>query len=328
MHTLDILMSTYNGQKYIKNQIESIIAQNHDNWLLIVRDDGSCDQTCELLNNFSSADKRILVTPSQNKNIGVVQSYLQLLQHSSSPYFMFADQDDLWLPEKINLTLHALTNQHTDTSLPRLVYSDLQVVDSDLRVIHPSFLKYQRLKPAKFASFRRELLQNIVTGCTLGGNAALREKALQVMTGRTESVIMHDWWLALVAFYFGTVSYMPAAPILYRQHGANQLGAKGSGFKRYAAMLQDSSTLDRAIGYLHKVSRQNRLFLDTYESELAPDDKKLLKLIADSEGNWTAKALYACFSQGASFKTLDCSLSFLAAVLLHPYLASHNGEPS
>jgi len=191
MHTLDILMSTYNGQKYIKNQIESIIAQNHDNWLLIVRDDGSCDQTCELLNNFSSADKRILVTPSQNKNIGVVQSYLQLLQHSSSPYFMFADQDDLWLPEKINLTLHALTNQHTDTSLPRLVYSDLQVVDSDLRVIHPSFLKYQRLKPAKFASFRRELLQNIVTGCTLGGNAALREKALQVMTGRTESVIMH-----------------------------------------------------------------------------------------------------------------------------------------
>jgi len=136
------------------------------------------------------------------------------------------------------------------------------------------------------------------------------------------------WWLALVAFYFGTVSYMPAAPILYRQHGANQLGAKGSGFKRYAAMLQDSSTLDRAIGYLHKVSRQNRLFLDTYESELAPDDKKLLKLIADSEGNWTAKALYACFSQGASFKTLDCSLSFLAAVLLHPYLASHNGEPS
>lgn len=328
MHTLDILMSTYNGQKYVKNQIESIIAQKHDNWLLIIRDDGSCDQTCEMLNNFSIAEKRILIIPSQSKNIGVVQSYLHLLEHSVSPYFMFADQDDVWLPEKITLTLQKLSNKHTDNTLPRLVYSDLQVVDSDLRAIHPSFLKYQRLKPAKFANFRRELLQNIVTGCTLGGNAALREKALQVMGRGTESVIMHDWWLALVAFYFGSVSYIPAAPILYRQHGANQLGAKGSGFKRYAAMLQDSNTFDRAIDYLNKVSRQNRLFFETYESELAQDDKRLLKLIADSEGNWTAKTLCTCFSQGASFKTLDCSLSFLAAVLLHPYLTSHGSDRS
>jgi len=93
-------------------------------------------------------------------------------------------------------------------------------------------------------------------------------------------------------------------------------------------MLKDPSTLERAIAYLNKVSRQNRLFLETYESELASDDKKLLKLIADSEDNWTAKSLCTCFSQGASFKTLDCSLSFLAAVLLHPYLTSHGSGPS
>jgi len=199
---LDILMSTHNGDKYIHNQINSIISQTYNNWRLMIVDDGSSDNTNDHIDYFSFKDSRITVIKSENRNIGPSQSFINVLKKSSSSYFMFADQDDVWLPEKISLTLHALANEHTDNSLPRLVYSDLQVVDRDLQVIHPSFLKYQRLKPAKFASFRRELLQNIVTGCTLGGNAALREKALQVMNGMTESIIMHDWWLALVAFLF------------------------------------------------------------------------------------------------------------------------------
>lgn len=325
---MDILMSTYNGSEYLKDQIESVIHQDYEHWSLLIRDDGSTDGTIQIISNYALKDCRITIITTDSRNIGPAVSFMKLLAHSSSDYFMFADQDDVWLPNKISLTAHELTKKHAEKSTPQLVYSDLQVVDNDLKIINASFLRYQRLNPAKFANFRRELLQNIVTGCTLGGNAALREKALQVMTRRKESVIMHDWWLALVAFYFGNVSYIPAAPILYRQHDNNQLGAKGSGFKRYAAMLKDPSTFDRAIDYLNKVSRQNRLFLETYENEITPADQKILKLIAESENNWSASSLFRCFRGGSSFKTLDCSLSFLAAVLLHPYLTSHGSDPS
>lgn len=325
---VDILMSTYNGAKYLEEQINSIINQDYKSWSLLIRDDGSADSTVKIISDFASQDARITILKSDSKNIGPADSFMQLLAHSSSDYFMFADQDDVWLPDKISFTLNTLKKIESRPSKPCLVYTDLEVVDEQLNLISPSFLRYQRLDPRKFSCFRRELLQNIVTGCTLGGNAALREKALQVMTGKSEAIIMHDWWLALVAFYFGSVTYMPTAPILYRQHGNNQLGAKGSGFKRYAAMLKDPDTLDRALDYLNKVSRQNSLFLETYARELAPADQKILRLIADSENNWTVAVLFRCFREGAGFKTLDCSLSFLAAVSLHPYLSSHGSNLS
>jgi rhamnosyltransferase len=309
-------MSTYDGATYLEEQINSIINQDYEGWSLLIRDDGSADSTVKIINDFALNDDRITILATDRKNIGPASSFMQLLGHSASDYFMFADQDDVWLPDKISLTLDALKKIEGGSSEPCLVYTDLQVVDDQLNLISPSFLRYQRLAPRKFSCFLRELLQNIVTGCTIGGNAALRQKALNVLHTTQNKLIMHDWWLALVAFYFGTVFHVPVASLLYRQHGNNQLGAKGSGIARYLRILKEQNTCHRVHDYLNKVSRQCSLFLDTYKDELADRDAYLLQQIASNENSWSAVALLKCFWHGAGFKTIDYSVSFLAALLV------------
>lgn len=315
-HSIDILMSTYNGSKYIESQIESIINQDYKHWSLLVRDDGSEDATLEIINEFALRDDRITIVTSDNINIGPAASFMQLLTYSTSNYFMLADQDDIWLPDKIRLTLNAIREHEYDSSQPCLVYTDLQVVDEQLNSISPSFLSYQRLQPRKFCCFKRELLQNIVTGCTLGGNAALRQKSIAVSTTSENLMIMHDWWIAMVAFYFGSVTYLPCSPILYRQHDKNQLGAKSSGIARYLAIFKEKNTCNRVHDYLNKVSKQCKLFISTYKAELTVHDLHLLQQIADSENSWSVTALLRCFWYGAGFKTIDCSLAFLVALLI------------
>lgn len=323
---VDILMSTYNGSRYVAEQIESIINQDYKNWTLLIKDDGSSDSTVDIVCDFARKDQRIKILADDGKNIGPALSFMNLLAQSKSPYFMFSDQDDFWLPSKISLTLAEFRRKENNSDVPMLVFTDLQVVGENLELISPSFLRYQRISHAKSSSFRRELLQNIVTGCAMGGNAALRRKGLAVMGGQAVSMIMHDWWLALVAYYFGSVSFIPDAPILYRQHSNNQLGAKGSGLFRYLAIAKSTGSLKRIESYLNKVSIQNKLFAETFSDQIQISDRELLTRIAGFENNWTATALIGCFARGAAFKTFDCSLAFLYGLLLHNWLSAGNGK--
>jgi rhamnosyltransferase len=223
-----IVLSSYNGASHIGDQIESIRRQSFREWSLLVRDDGSSDATLEIVHRFAQADGRISLLSDGRGNLGAVASFGALLEHALSrqaAYVVLSDQDDVWRPEKLERQLELLRAHEASRGAghPTLVHSDLAVVDRDLRPIHPSFLRHQRLEHVANDPLRRLLLQNFVTGCTVMLNRALLELAVPV-----PPVVMHDWWLAQCAAALGSLLFLPEATVLYRQHGANLLGSRGA----------------------------------------------------------------------------------------------------
>ena len=125
-----ILMSTYNGENFLAEQIESIQQQTYTDWTLLIRDDGSKDKTRDIINRFSLEDDRIVfINPDQTENLGVIKSFFTLLKYQESDYYLFSDQDDTWLPEKLSLQLEKASQYPSNK--PLLVYTDLKVVNQD-----------------------------------------------------------------------------------------------------------------------------------------------------------------------------------------------------
>jgi hypothetical protein len=227
MSEVVIVLSTFNGARYLGEQIESIRRQTFRDWRMLVRDDGSSDSTRAIVERFARADGRISLLSDGRGNLGAVASFGALLDHAlarQAPYIALTDQDDVWLAEKLERQLEVLRANEAvkGAGHPTLVHSDLAVVDSQLHRIHPSFLRYQRLEHVATDPLRRLLLQNFVTGCTVMLNRALLRLALPV-----PRVVMHDWWLAQCAAALGSLLFVPEPTVLYRQHGGNLLGSRG-----------------------------------------------------------------------------------------------------
>lgn len=223
-----ILLGTYNGRRFVREQIESIQAQTVGNWTLLIRDDASDDGTVDLIAGLAKDDARIRVVDHGHSRLGIVGNFGELMRiaHAEgADYILFSDQDDVWAGSKIQEQLAHLRNmeERYGQNTPILVYSDLEVVDEQLRRIHPSFMSYQGLRHESRDPLRVLLTQNFVTGCASAMNRAL----LQVAVPLPPTVIMHDWWMALCGAACGQLAYLPKALVRYRQHGANRLGAEG-----------------------------------------------------------------------------------------------------
>jgi rhamnosyltransferase len=225
---LYVLLSAYNGARYIAEQLESIRAQTLTEWRLIVRDDGSADATLGIVEEFGRRDARIRVLRDDRGNLGPVGSFGALLDYALSrdaPYVALADQDDVWRPEKLRQQMDLVRRHEASTGAdhPILVHTDLAVVGANLEPIHPSFLRRQRLEHVASDPLRRLLAQNFVTGCTSLFNRALLRAATPV-----PQVVMHDWWLAQCAAALGSILFVNEPTVLYRQHATNVLGSRGT----------------------------------------------------------------------------------------------------
>lgn len=222
---IDILLSTYNGGPYLKEQLASIVSQDVTDWHIIVRDDSSDDDCVSIIKEFSSRypDKITIISESKER-LGVIGSYNLLLEHSNAPYVVFCDQDDVWLPNKLELLLDRIqkVEQVNGRGTPILIHSDLLVVNEELSLLDKSFWHYQKLNPTVMQSLRRLLVQNCVTGCATMVNESLVKFALPI----PQSAIMHDWWFALLAVSLGKLEIVPTATVKYRQHAGNDTGAK------------------------------------------------------------------------------------------------------
>ena len=220
---IDILLSTYNGEKYLKEQIDSIINQTYTDWTLIIRDDGSKDNTQNIIRSYTDRYSNIIQIQS-SENIGVIKSFETLLKHSDSDYFMFCDQDDVWLNNKLELSISKImeTESEIGNDHPVIVHTDLTVVNSNLDTIEQSMFKMFNLRPSLIHSnINFALLYNCVTGCTLIGNRTARRVAIPFPL----NINMHDSWIAqAVLLNGGKVVTIYAPTILYRQHGNNVLG--------------------------------------------------------------------------------------------------------
>lgn len=220
-----ILLASYNGEKYIAEQIESLLAQTKTGWELLVHDDGSTDRTPEILRHFEvQYPDRIHVLDGPPCG-GAKDNFLRMIREVRAPYVMFCDQDDVWLPEKVELTLREMKKLEAKHGgeKPLLVFTDLRVTDERLHPIAARLSDYQKLDPRRIKP-QELMIQNVVTGCTVMINRALAEMA--VKPKNTARIIMHDWWCALIGAAFGAVSYVDRALVLYRQHGSNARGAK------------------------------------------------------------------------------------------------------
>ncbi len=215
---VNILMSTYNGQQFLAEQIRSIQEQSYTDWTLFIRDDGSSDNTEEILKDFERQDSRIhLIDSDKSDNLGVIKSFHKLVNHDRADYYFFSDQDDVWLPNKLQLSLKEAQNYLSD--LPLMVYMDLKVVNQDLEIMTESMVKSQSHHAN--TELVQELTENTVTG-----GVAMINHALAEMWQETDDILMHDWYLALLASAFGNLVFIDQPGELYRQHSDNVLGAR------------------------------------------------------------------------------------------------------
>ena len=215
---VNILMSTYNGQQFLAEQIRSIQEQSYTDWTLFIRDDGSSDNTKEILKDFEHQDSRIhLIDNDKSDNLGVIKSFHKLVNHDRADYYFFSDQDDVWLPNKLELSLKEAQNYLAD--LPLMVYMDLKVVNQDLKIMTESMVKSQSHHAN--TELVQELTENTVTG-----GVAMINHALAEMWQETDDILMHDWYLALLASAFGNLVFIDQPGELYRQHSDNVLGAR------------------------------------------------------------------------------------------------------
>lgn len=212
---VNILMSTYNGEKFVAEQIESIQKQTFKDWNLIIRDDGSKDGTCEIADQFVSKDSRIRLIRAEN--VGVIKSFHELVKTHPADFYFFADQDDYWLPEKIEIVLTEA--QKEDNDQPIMYYTDLKVTDKNLTVTSESMIRSQ--SDHANTQLVQELTENTVTG-----GASMINHALASLWQTTDDIIMHDWYLAVLASAVGKLVYIDQPTHLYRQHEANVLGAR------------------------------------------------------------------------------------------------------
>ena len=221
---VDILLATYNGEKYITEQIESILIQTYTDWRIIARDDGSTDNTLNILKSYAEIYKdKFLLVESGKQNLGPCQNFALLLNFSDAEYIMFCDQDDIWLPNKIKITLDKILEvENAYPDKPILIHTDLNIVDDNLNLISDSMWEYQDLDIRIEKELYKISVHNIVTGCTVMINRKARLCSIPI----PREALMHDWWIAINICKYGIISHISQSTILYRQHSNNRLGAR------------------------------------------------------------------------------------------------------
>lgn len=211
MKQIDILMATYNGERYIDDQIQSILRQSYPYWRLLIRDDGSSDGTIVKLTRYTYQDARIQVIQDSHGNLGVTGNFGLLLEMATAPYIMFADQDDVWDSDKIAAAVTAMTRQEKETpGEPILVFTNSMITNADMTYqygpLYPSDLKYT-LADFLFANSGYQ-------GAAMLFNAKLRELVLPFPS----ELRVHDYYLSLVAHLQGKIVFVPQLMANYRRH--------------------------------------------------------------------------------------------------------------
>lgn len=220
MEKVDILLATYNGEMYLKEQLDSILNQTYSDFRLLISDDMSTDGTCKILEEYAKKDKRIALF-HQKENLGVASNFEFLLGKVESEYYAFSDQDDIWNSNKLEKSLAKLKEDNAD-----IVFSDLEVVDNKKNTIFKSYweLKEFKEKIVKYNSFEALYLNNYVTGCTMLAKSSTIKKCLPIP--KNSKFVLHDYWIALITSQNGKVTYIEEATIKYRQHKNNKVGSK------------------------------------------------------------------------------------------------------
>ncbi len=285
-----ILLAAYNGEKYIKEQLLSILGQmKHikEECSIYVHDDGSTDRTMEIVGELKDEHPesiKILDGPSQG---GSTQNFMFLLGSVEADYYMFSDQDDIWLDHKIKREFDEIKRLEKEKGVDSaiLVFSDMKVVDESLQVINKSFYDYSNLNPHR-TRLNELILENVVSGCCMMFNRKLRDLALRFSD--ISKIKWHDWWITEIAasqdITKGSIAYIEEPLMLYRQHGDNSVGAvedvSSERIKNKLMMILDGEQSRETKQYIREALEQGSQlsFLQDYVSY---DASQLIRAILD-----------------------------------------------
>ena len=270
---ISILMATFNGEAYVAEQIESILSQTVQLFKIYIRDDCSTDNTYQIIQSYAQTyPEKIFVSSNQVNSGNPKYNFIHMMIEHKDDYVMLCDQDDVWLPGKIEKTLAVMKSMEEKygQDVPLLCYTDLAVVNETLQVLHPSFRMIMNSNFDK-NKLNQLVIQNTLTGCTALYNRALADLIME----EPSFMVMHDWWLILVAAAFGKIGHSDAQTILYRQHSSNQIGAKNVRTLRYKLSLLLKG--DDVKAALMQTYAQAQCLLTVYEEMLSPSQKRLLR---------------------------------------------------
>lgn len=228
---VDVLLATYNGEKYIKDQLESILNQTYKKIHIYVSDDNSTDNTQNILKEYEAKYDNIFVT-YQEKNIGSVRNFEFLMTKVKDAYYMLSDQDDVWYEDKVEKSLKKLNEENAD-----LVFTDLKVVDENLKSINKSFYtmmgKIGKINKSVNKKYF-EYLYNSVTGCTILSKSSFIDAILPLP--KNSKYVIHDSWIGLITSLNGKIVFLNEPTIKYRQHGNNQIGTNKRKYESFDEM--------------------------------------------------------------------------------------------
>lgn len=248
---ISIAMATYNGEKYLRRQLDSIISQTYQDIEVIIVDDASTDDTVAILEEYIKKNANIRLFRNFH-NLGIVKTFERALSLCKGEYIALSDQDDVWFSNKLEVLLANIGDS-------LLIHSDATLVNKNVEVAELS--NFAAAKKDKFkAQFTDYLISNNVTGCTALFPRRLLDLALPI----PEKFYIHDHYLALVASYYGTITFVDMPLIYYRQHDNNSIGAKRPGFEYF--LKQCKIVADSYTALL-----ENNIFIDSFPVELIRD---------------------------------------------------------
>lgn len=277
-----ILMSTYNGNKFLIEQLQSLSHQTHNNIHVLVRDDGSSDETCSILSEFPQ-NTGFIIQVINGHNIGVISSFFELLSHADdkAKYYFFCDQDDVWKPDKLARAISQLDS--IPANIPAMYCSRTELVDESLKP-----LGYWPPKPRKGASFANAIIENIAVGCTIVINRAAKE-LIRSKLPDANRVIMHDWWIYLCISAFGCIIYDSEPNILYRQHGSNLMGGTTGFLHKWSKKLASFSKNKER----HLLRRQANEFNRLYREDLSNEKRAIIDRFINSNSSFSKRLRYS-----------------------------------
>lgn len=280
---ISIALATYNGSLFIEELLFSLINQSLPPQEIIIVDDCSTDNTIEIIEKIKIVYPKIFLYKNQ-VNLGPIETFRTAIQYCTCDYLALCDQDDIWHENKLELSLKAIDKSGNS---PSIVFSDLEMIDADGSFLKASFWKHQRMFFSNF-SFKQLLVSNFVTGCTILMNKKMKDE----MSSMPDNVLMHDHWIALIAFGFGNYSIINTGTIKYREH-SNSVTQKLNMKLRYKLFMFIIVFFDFKRKYLSNYILQAELFYNLYESRLCKNKIwELNRLIKLKNKNSIIKKMY------------------------------------
>lgn len=274
MPKVEILMTTYNGQEFVAQQIDSILSQTFTDFNLVISDDHSTDKTFDILESYQkSYPGKIRVQQPVHRYGNARDHFFALLKESKADYIFFCDQDDVWFNWKMEEMLHLMEEAEASYGVmtPLLVFSDQTPTDSNLKPLATSLMTYHKLNP-HIESFKQVIFRNPITGGATLFNRALAIKSLDCT--KLDETRMHDYWLALVCSKFGRCVYLDKSTSYYRQHSNNSIGAHHVGSIEH--IINKLTHMSSVKSEYAKTKKQAKIFLDTYSKEFNEEEKDFL----------------------------------------------------